>query len=142
MVAIVRASPRNRSTKPGSSSSAGSRIFTATVRPSTSSVPRHTSPMPPLAIRSTSLYRPPRVVPTLTMSDSPGSLDPLLGDERLHDLARDLGGRATAARAGVLQEHRDRADRRAVLLQRVPHEPAVVPGVLGVLCRAGLAAHP
>src|SRR5215475_3625604 len=130
MVAMVRASPRNRSEKPGSSNSAGSRIFTATVRPSTSSVPRQTSPMPPPAIRSSSRYRPPSIVPALTMSDSPGSLEPLLRDDRLHDLAGDPGGLTTAARAGLLQEDRDRADRLAVLHGEAD-EPAVVAGVDG-----------
>src|SRR6266545_2731506 len=101
MVAIVRASPRKRSAKPGSSSSEGSRIFTATVRPSTSSVPRHTSPMPPLAMRSTSLYRPPSTVPPVTISTTSGSLEPPVGDHGLHHVAADLetadlgfGGRA------------------------------------------------
>src|SRR5438477_12518366 len=138
MVAIVRASPRKRSAKPGSSRSAGSRIFTATVRPSTSSVPRHTSPMPPLAIRSSSLYRPPSTVPPLTISTTSGSLLPPLGDG-LHDVAGDPGGLGAAARAGVLQEDRDRADRPAVLHDE-PNEPAVVPVRLTVLCRSGLPA--
>src|SRR5690349_19242362 len=142
MVAMVRASPRNRSAKPGSSSSAGSRIFTATVRPSTSSVPRHTSPMPPPAIRSTSRYRPPSVVPMLTMSDSPASLGAPLGDDGLHDLARDPRRLATAAGAGLLQEDRDRTKRLVVLVDHVPDEPAVVTRVRGVLRGTGLATHP
>src|SRR6266705_1094576 len=96
MVAIVRASPRKRSAKPGSSSSDGRRIFTATVRPSTSSVPRHTSPIPPLAIRSTSLYRPPSTVPPLTISTTSGSLEPPFGDHGLHHVAGDLGGLGAA----------------------------------------------
>src|SRR5256885_23814 len=139
MVAMVRASPRKRSAKPGSSSSAGSRIFTATVRPSTSSVPRHTSPIPPPAIRSSSLYRPPSVVPPLTISTTPGSLEPPLGDHGLHDVPGDPGGLGAATRAGVLQENRDRADRLAVL-HREPNEPAMVAGGLTILCRSGLAA--
>src|SRR3954454_14781703 len=104
---MVRASPRNRSANPGSSSSAGSTILTATVRPSTSSVPRHTSPIPPPAIRSSSLYRPPSVVTPLTISTTSGSLEPPRGDHGLHDVAGDPGGLTTAARTGVLQEHRD-----------------------------------
>src|SRR2546421_3144510 len=139
MVAIVRASPRKRSAKPGSSSSAGSRIFTATVRPSTSSVPRHTSPMPPLAIRSSSLYRPPSTVPPLTISTTSGSLEPPLGDHGLHHVAADPGGLGAAVRAGVLEEDRDRTDRIAVLHDET-NEPPVVAVVLTVLCRSGLAA--
>src|SRR6266498_5052890 len=139
MVAIVRASPRKRSAKPGSSSSEGSRIFTATVRPSTSSVPRHTSPMPPLAMRSTSLYRPPSTVPPVTISTTSGSLEPPVGDHGLHHVAADPAGFGAAARPGVLQEDRDRADRLAVLHDE-PNEPAVVSACLTVLCRSGLAA--
>src|SRR2546430_3374742 len=139
MVAIVRASPRNRSAKPGSSSRAGSRIFTATVRPSTSSVPRHTSPMPPPAIRSSSLYRPPSTAPPLTISTTSGSLEPPLGDHGLHHVAGDPGGLGAAARTGVLEEDRDRADRPAVF-HDPPNEPAVVAVVLTVLCRSGLPA--
>src|SRR5437763_3406585 len=139
MVAMVRASPRKRSAKPGSSSSAGSRILTATVRPSTSSVPRHTSPIPPPAIRSSSLYRPPSVVPPLTISTTPGSLEPPCGDHGLHQVTGDPGRLTTAARAGVLQEDRDRAD-RLVALHRESNEPAVVAGRLTILCRSGLAA--
>src|SRR4051812_46701513 len=129
MVAMVRASPRNRSAKPGSSSSAGSRIFTATVRPSTSSMPRHTSPMPPPAIRSTSLYRPPSVVPTLTICQPPASLGAPLGDDGLHHLARDPGRLAAAARARLLQEDGDRTQRLVVLVEHVADEPTVVTGV-------------
>src|SRR5690348_4059876 len=139
---MVRASPRNRSANPGSSSSAGSRIFTATVRPSTSSVPRHTSPIPPPAIRSTSRYRPPSVVPMLTMSDSPASLGAPLGDHGLHDLARDPGRLATAARAGLLQKDGHRTERLVVLVEDVADEPAVVTGRRGVLRCTGLATHP
>src|SRR5256885_1545835 len=139
MVAMVRASPRKRSAKPGSSSSAGSRILTATVRPSTSSVPRHTSPIPPPAIRSSSLYRPPSVVPPLTISTTSGSLEPPRGDHGLHDVARDPGCLAAAARSGVLEEDRDRADRLAAL-HCESNEPAVVARGLTILCRSGLAA--
>src|SRR2546423_2642840 len=139
MVAIVRASPRKRSAKPGSSSSAGSRIFTATVRPSTSSVPRHTSPMPPLAIRSSSLYRPPSTVPPLTISTTPGSLQPPLVQHGSHHVAADPGRFGAAVRASVLEEYRDRTDRIAVLHDET-NEPPVVAVVLTVLCRSGLAA--
>src|SRR2546423_2185835 len=139
MVAIVRASPRKRSAKRASSSSAGSRIFTATVRPSPSSVPRHTSPMPPLAMRSSSLYRPPRTVPPLTISTTSGSLQPPLGDHGLHHVAGDPGRLGAATRTGVLQEDRDRADRPAVL-HHEPNEPAVVVVGITVLCRSRLAA--
>src|SRR3954449_5855913 len=135
MVAIVRASPRKRSANPGSSSSAGSRIFTATVRPSTSSVPRHTSPMPPPAMRSSRRYRPPNMVPGLSMYLSvrccPGRSDParssrqaLLADVRLHDLPGDPGRLGAAALAGVLEEHRG-GDDRLVALHGEGDEPAV-----------------
>src|SRR6266480_141573 len=129
IVAIVRASPRNRSAKPGSSSSAGSRIFTATVRPSTSSVPRHTSPIPPPAIRSSRRYRPPSMVPGLNIVHT-SFRAPFL-DDGLHDLARDAGRLGAAAVAGVFEEDRDRRDGLAVL-DREPDEPAVVVGLLAV----------
>src|SRR5215470_3397353 len=114
--AMVRASPRNRSANPGSSSRAGSRILTATVRPSTSSVPRQTSPMPPPAMRSSSRYRPPSRMPALTMSTlRPDSFDPPLSDHGLHQVAGDPCGLPAAAGTGVLQENRDRGDRLVVL---------------------------
>src|SRR5512139_1120894 len=122
MVAIVRASPRNRSAKPGSSSNAGSRTFTATVRPRTSSVPRHTSPMPPPAMRSSRRYRPPRIVPAVSMTRS---FQALFLDVRLHDLPCDAGGLGAAALAGVLQENADRDD-RVVPLHGESDEPTVV----------------
>src|SRR2546429_4656680 len=139
MVALVPASPRNRSARPGSPSRAGSRIFPATVGRSTSSVPRHTSPMPPPAIRSSSLYRPPSTAPPLTISTTSGSLEPPLGDHGLHHVAGDPGGLGAAVRAGVLEEDRDRTDRIAVLHDET-NEPPVVAVVLTVLCRSGLAA--
>src|SRR5436305_14274699 len=105
MVAMVRASPRKRSAKPGSSSSAGSKILTATVRPSTSSVPRHTSPIPPPAIRSSRRYRPPNVIPGLTMPDTSFLAPPL--DDRVQYLFGDAGRLAAAGVAGVLEAHRD-----------------------------------
>ena len=71
MLAMVRASPRNRSAKPGSSSNAGSMTLTAIVRPSTSSVPRQTSPMPPPAMRFSSRYRPLSWTPGLSISRLP-----------------------------------------------------------------------
>src|SRR4051812_2251863 len=113
MVAMVRASPRKRSAKPGSSSSAGSRTLTATIRPSTSSVPRQTSPMPPPAIRSSSLYRPPSSVPGLSIDAT--SLQTPFVDHGLHHRSADPGGLATAAGARLLQEHRDRHDGFVVL---------------------------
>src|SRR5918998_4282305 len=136
MVAIVRASPRNRSANPGSSSSAGSRIFTATVRPSTSSVPRHTSPMPPPAIRSSSRYRPPRVTPGLIISvPSPAGRGP-------HDEPGDPGRlRAGVAAGHVLEHDAHRGDGLALLVEGEADEPAVRVGALGVLRGAGLAAH-
>src|SRR5437588_7999549 len=136
---MVRASPRKRSANPGSSSSDGSRIFTATVRPSTSSVPFQTSPIPPLAIRSSSLYRPPSTVPPLTIATTSGSLLPPLLDRGLHHVVGDLGGLGAATRSGVLQEDRDRADRLAVLHDET-NEPAVVAVGITVLCRSGLPA--
>src|SRR5207248_1112865 len=135
MVAIVRASPRNRSANPCSSSRAGSRIFTATVRPSTSSVPRHTSPMPPPAIRSSKRYRPPSIVPGLNIVDT--SLQAPFGDDRLHDLAADPGGLAAATRSGVLKEH-GHGDDRFTVLHGEPDEPAVVLGAVAVLRGTGL----
>jgi len=62
-VAIVRASVWNRSTKLASFGAAASRHLTATVRLSTLSKARQTSPMPPLAMRSSSRYRPASTVP-------------------------------------------------------------------------------
>src|SRR3954463_3212281 len=135
MVAIVRASPRKRSAKPGSSSSAGSRIFTATVRPSTSSVPRHTSPMPPPAIRSSKRYRPPRGTPGLIMSV------PSPARRGLHDEPGDpgrLGARMTAGH--VLQHDADRRDGLALVVEGESDEPSVVGGTGRGLSRAGLAA--
>src|SRR3954453_20420815 len=54
---------RNRVWKPGSSARPACRVFTATSRPSTVSVARQTSPMPPAAMRSSSRYRSPRTCP-------------------------------------------------------------------------------
>src|SRR3954454_16993966 len=133
---MVRASPRNRSAKPGSSSRAGSRILTATVRPSTSSVPRQTSPMPPPAIRSSSRYRPPSVTPGLIMSV------PSQAGRCLHDAPGDAGRLGAGVAAGdVLQHDADRRDRLALLVEGEADEPAVRAGALGVLRGAGLAAH-
>src|SRR5919112_2728180 len=135
MVAIVRASPRNRSAKPGSSSRAGSSILTATVRPRTSSVPRHTSPMPPPAIRSSSRYRPPRVTPGLIMSV------PSPARRGLHDEPGDPGRLGAGVSAGhVLQHDAGRGDRLPAAVEREPEEPSVRVRALGVLRRAGLAA--
>src|ERR671920_1979462 len=135
MVAIVRASPRNRSAKPGSSSRAGSRILTATVRPSTSSVPRQTSPMPPPAIRSSRRYRPPRVTPGLIMSV------PFPAGRSPHDAPGDPGRLGTRVAAGhVLQHDADRGDRLAFAVVREPDEPSVGIRPLGVLRGTGLAA--
>src|SRR3954454_11728410 len=130
---MVRASPRNRSAKPGSSSRAGSRIFTATVRPSTSSVPRHTSPMPPPAIRSSKRYRPPRVTPGLIMSaPSPARV--------LHDEPGDPGGLGAGVTTGdVLQHDAHGRDRLALGVERETDEPAVRGLSDLVLRRAGLA---
>src|SRR5689334_21712548 len=139
MVAMVRASPRNRSAKPGSSSSEGSRILTATVRPSTSSVPRQTSPMPPPAIRSSSLYRPPSTVPGLTIATTCMSIRPLVGDRGLHDVAADPGRLRAAAYPRVLQEDRDRDDRLAIL-ERESNEPPVYVARLIIRCRSGSPA--
>src|SRR4051794_9332742 len=144
MVAMTRASPRKRSMKPGSSSSADWRIFTATVRPSTVSSAFHTSPMPPVAIRSSSRYRPPRVPPGVSMTCVPslrgvGSLNP---QHRLHDLAADDGGVAAAVLAGPLEEHAHGHLRVAgILVPGVSHEPAVLAADRAVLGGAGLAAH-
>src|SRR4029453_8713981 len=136
MVAMVRASPRNRSAKPGSSSSAGSRIFTATVRPSTSSVPRHTSPMPPPAMRSSRRYRPPRVTPGLIISV------PSPTGRGLHDEPGDPGRLGAGVAAGhVLQHDAGRGDRLGTAVEREAEEPSVRVRTLGVLRRAGLAAH-
>src|SRR4029450_4345950 len=149
IVAIVRASPRKRSAEPGSSSSAGSSTLIATVRPSTSSVPRHTSPMPPPAMRSSRRYRPPNMVPGLSMclSVRPDRSDParssrqaLLADVRLHDLPGDPGRLGAAALARVLEEHRG-GDHRLVALHREGDEPAVRLGLGRVLRGTGLAAH-
>src|SRR6188768_655367 len=135
MVAMVRASPRNRSAKPGSSSRAGSRILTATVRPSTSSVPRHTSPIPPPAIRSSKRYRPPRVTPGLIMSV------PSPARRGLHDEPGDPGRLGAGVSAGhVLQHDADRGDRLALVVVGEADEPAVRVGADRVLRRAGLAA--
>src|SRR3712207_6808139 len=136
MVAMVRASPRNRSAKPGSSSRAGSRILTATVRPSTSSVPRHTSPMPPPAIRSSRRYRPPRVTPGLIISvPSPARRGP-------HDEPGDPGRLGAGVATGhMLQHDADRGDRLALLVVGEADEPAVRVRALDVLRGAGLAAH-
>src|SRR2546423_14391582 len=123
IVAMVRASPRNRSAKPASSSSAGSRILTATVRPSTSSVPRHTSPMPPPAIRSSKRYRPPSIEPGLSIVDT-SLLAPFL-DGCLHDLATDPGGLRAAALAGPLPEH-GVGDDRFTAPHREPDQPSLV----------------
>src|SRR3954453_7345428 len=132
---MVRASPRNRSAKPGSSSRAGSRILTATVRPSTSSVPRQTSPIPPPAIRSSRRYRPPRVTPGLIMSV------PSPTGRGLHDEPGDPGRLATGVSAGhVLQHDADRRDRLTLLVEGETDEPAVRVGPRGVLRRTGLAA--
>src|SRR3954470_6288551 len=134
MVAMVRASPRNRSAKPGSSSNAGSRILTATVRPSTSSVPRHTSPMPPPAIRSSKRYRPPRVTPGLIMSV------PSPTGRGLHDEPGDPGCLGAGVATGhVLQHDADRRNRFTLGVEGEPDEPAVRVGALGVLGRTGLA---
>src|SRR6266487_5079618 len=135
MVAIVRASPRKRSANPGSSINAGSRTFTATVRPSTSSVPRQTSPMPPPAMRSSRRYRPPSVVPGLNIADT--SLRAPFVDDRLHHAARDLCRVAATVGAGPLEEHGHRRDRLPVL-DGEADEPSVV-AVLAVFRRAGLA---
>src|SRR4051812_12049847 len=138
---MVRASPRNRSAKPGSSSRAGSRILTATVRPSTSSVPRQTSPMPPPAIRSSSRYRPPRVTPGLIMSA------PSLAGRGLHDEPGDPGGLGAGVATGdVLQHDAGGRDRLTLGVEREPEEPPVrvelVAVLVGpVLCRTGLAAN-
>src|SRR2546430_1247775 len=139
MVAIVRASPRKRWATRGPQSSAGGGISPATARPSTSSVPRHTSPMPPLAIRSSSLYRPPSTVPPLTISTTSGSRQPPLVQHGLHHVAADPGSFGAAVGAGVLEEYRDRTDRVAVLHDET-NEPPVVAVVLTVLRRSGLAA--
>src|SRR3954447_22564347 len=131
---MVRASPRNRSAKPGSSSSAGSRILTATVRPSTSSVPRHTSPMPPPAIRSSRRERPPRVTPGLIISAaSPAG-------RGLHDEPGDPGGLgAGVAARDVLQHDADGRDGFTLGVEGEADEPAVRVRALGVLRGAGLA---
>src|SRR5690242_13556938 len=141
IVAIVRASTRNRSVKPGSSSRDDSRIFTATVRPSTSSTHRHTSPMPPLAMRSSKRYRPPSMVPGLIISTSlvrASSGLPGL-DRGLHDLAGDLCRLCAASGARVLDQYRHRHHRQSVLTG-VPDEPTMV-GRVAVLRRARLAPH-
>src|SRR4051794_27226174 len=133
---MVRASPRNRSAKPGSSSRAGSKILTATVRPSTSSVPRHTSPMPPPAIRSSRRYRPPRVTPGLIISV------PSRSGCGLHDAPGDLGRDAAGVPAGhVLQHDAHRGDRLTALVEREPDEPAVRRLAHRIVRGAGLTAH-
>src|SRR5882724_4133334 len=135
MVAMVRASPRKRSAKPGSSSRAGSRIFTATVRPNTSSVPRQTSPMPPPAIRSSRRYRPPRVTPGLIMSA------PSPTGRGLHDEPGDPGRLGAGVAAGdVLKHDADRRDRFTLGVEGEADEPAVRIGADRVLRRARLAA--
>src|SRR5690349_21976058 len=115
---MVRASPRNRSAKPGSSSSAGNRIFTATVRPRTASVPRHTSPMPPPAIRSSRRYRPPRVTPGLIISV------PSPAGRGLHDEPGDAGGLGARVAAGNLLQHdAGRRDRLTLVVEGETDEP-------------------
>src|SRR5918912_2599293 len=137
MVAMVRASPRNRSAKPGSSSSAGSRIFPATVRPSPSSVARHTSPMPPPAIRSSRRYRPPSIVPGLNIVHT--SFRAPFRDGGLHDLPTDAGRLQAAAPASVGEEDGDR-DERLAILHGEPDEPAVLAHLVAGLGGAGLTA--
>ena len=61
--ALCRASSRNRSANVGSSAVLARMTLTATSRPSTESVARQTSPMPPAAMRSVRVYRLPRVIP-------------------------------------------------------------------------------
>src|ERR1700754_124608 len=135
IVAMVRASPRNRSAKPGSSSRAGSKILTATVRPSTSSVPRQTSPMPPPAIRSSRRYLPPRVTPGLITSV------PSLTRRGRHDLPGDPGSLGAGVAAGhVLQHDACRGDCLSFVVEREADEPPVRIGALGSVRRAGLAA--
>src|ERR1700754_665293 len=134
---MVRASPRKRSAKPGSSTSACSSTFTATVRPSTSSVARQTSPMPPPAMRSSRRYRPPSVVPGLSISAT--SLLALFVDVGLHDRAADPGRLRPAAAPRLLEEHRDGRHRLAIL-DRKADEPAVLGRRLAVFRGPGLAA--
>ena len=57
--AVILASVRKRSRKVGSVVNSLFSTFTATCRPSSSSSARQTSPMPPMAIRLMSRYRPP-----------------------------------------------------------------------------------
>src|SRR6059058_1526167 len=56
--AAVTASRWKRSDSEGSSARSARRIFTATIRANTSSRARHTSAMPPVAMSSSSTYRP------------------------------------------------------------------------------------
>ena len=63
MPALWRASSRKRLAKVGSSAALARMTLTATSRPSTESVARQTSPMPPAAMRSVKVYRLPRVIP-------------------------------------------------------------------------------
>src|SRR5690348_3109652 len=63
----------------------------------------------------------------------------LFVDVRLHHEAADAGGFAAAAPAGLVEEHRDRGERAAVL-HREPDEPAVLLGGLAIFGRTGLAA--
>src|SRR5215204_4229325 len=136
--AVVRASVRNRSRNVWSWVSSDLSTFTATVRCSTVSSARQTSPMPPTAMRRASRYRSPSRVSWARESTSPAPRP----DDSGHDLLRDRGRRPAAGDlaapvAAVLDDDRD-GDLAAVLLGE-PDEPGVRLPVGAVLGGAGLA---
>src|SRR6187431_2572934 len=116
-LAVCRASAWNRARKVGSSTYSRRRILTATSRPRTSSVARHTSPIPP-----------------------PASLV----QDRAHDGLRDGGCELVAADLGcaaaVLEDDRH-GDLRLGVRRSEGHEPRVRLAARPLLGGAGLARH-
>ena len=75
--AACRASRSNRARKPGSAAYCRLSTLTATSRPSTWSLARHTVAMPPVPSTSPSAYRPPRTpVPVTATTDPPAGGPP------------------------------------------------------------------
>src|SRR5512132_3635065 len=144
MLAAACASRRNRITKPSSSANCGARTFTATVRPSTVSVPRKTLAMPPRPSSRSTRYRPPRVIGRSIFGTSrlivlrSGAQSGL--QDRPRDRRGDLSARRFAAKATAVEDDNRDGDPRS-LRGREAHEPRVRILPVAVLGGAGLARH-
>src|SRR4029453_1912396 len=144
MLAAACASRRNRITKPSSSANCGARTFTATVLPSTVSVPRKTLAMPPRPSSRSTRYRPPSVIGRSVFGTTPSIVlrsgaHPGLQD-RPRDRRGDLSARRFAAKATAVEDDNRDGDPRS-LRGREAHEPRVRVLPLAVLGGAGLARH-